>query len=488
MCGIVGVLSSAGMAVPDDKFITQGLLVDQLRGDHSTGVMYGSKDDHSHNSYLKHSVPGHDFIEHKKFGDIIKSSHNYGFMVGHNRYATAGALTPQNAHPFMRGHILMVHNGGLAYGWKHDYAAAKAEVDSDALAWKMSQVDDPKEVLESVDGAYALVWHNARDGLIRMARNSERPLWLCYNSTKSKLYFGSEKFMLLWLMDRNKIVAHADGPFELPVGTMMTFSTGKGAAGLVPVEEKFTPFRPVYTKKHTYAGGRSSPTSGGYNQGRSCRWKLPVKGTAIMFDVEGDKSFRPWTANSDTGYLLLNCWHWVEEKAGVELRMSNRRKGDNSKLDGDFTGYVENCWYDTNIHRWIVSIAYATIRRHKETDFEDFFSLEEAPGFVATAADKAAKKQDKKKEESKEEKKKRFRVIEGKLVEQPEKETNSLAKQDENVGERAAASATSDTDSVRSPYQCHCCWQMITDQNDMPIGSTYGTGFLCNTCADRLAY
>jgi len=230
MCGLVGVINNEGKGsgVKRTSFMTNGLVADTLRGWHSTGVFYsyGLKP-----GYYKQAVPGPEYVHLSGYTKIQKDSHKYTFQVGHNRWATQGASDDvNNAHPFIAGPITLVHNGTLL-GWdglitpmtKCGADGQGVAVDSEAIAWNLAQ-HGVKEVVEALNGAFALIWHDDRDNTINFVRNDERPLWFAKAKNGHDLYFASERLMLLWILDRNQIPHEQE--YQLPEGDWLKFENG----------------------------------------------------------------------------------------------------------------------------------------------------------------------------------------------------------------------------------------------------------------------
>lgn len=376
MCGIVGVISAQGMRVEQDDFISQALEVGQLRGRHSTGLMYGQRRDTSDSRFIKQAITGSDFVATPELKRVLQASGSYGWMIGHNRWATMGAHTTENAHPFIRDNITLVHNGTLGYGWRAGMPN-DVNVDSDSIAVRLSR-EPAKDVLESIDGAFALVWHDASDGTLHVARNTQRPMAMCYDSGGEYLYMASEGMMLEWLMARNSIKPHADGPLNLEVGDHMIFSPGTGKEGLIPTVESFIPFVPPRKTTYSYAGSSSQATKSIATAIDSCPYVLPSKGQELLFSCEGDKSYVAYSNTSKHGYLVLNSMHWDEESTSVQLRLIGRTEGTNAFYEGDFKGHVSSVYWDRLVNKWVVSINFPTISvLNPATDFNDFFLLEE---------------------------------------------------------------------------------------------------------------
>ena len=203
MCGIVGYASSSPVNA-DRTFFKQALYVDALRGKDSTGV-FAIDGKTEKLSIVKYAVEAGDFISTQAFKEFEKAVSNpFTLMVGHNRAATKGAVTARNAHPFRHNHITMVHNGSL---WFHDNLNRGDDfnVDSEAICYSLATMGTI-DTLESLCGAYALVWHDSKKDKLFFARNKDRPLTVAISEDKKSIYWASEMGMLQFLLNRAGIV------------------------------------------------------------------------------------------------------------------------------------------------------------------------------------------------------------------------------------------------------------------------------------------
>lgn len=202
MCGIVGMITgfNNGFSHPEAVMLQDMMFLDSMRGVDATGIMWG--DTHNNVSGLKEASPSWNFMEKQEWRDAKTAIISRGkWAVAHNRAATRGAKTDENAHPFVADHIVLVQNG--TYRGSHDHHA-KVDVDSHACAIALSKEDDVEKALKTINAAYAFVWWNHKEKSLNIIRNDERPL--CIARTKSGgLAFASEGWMIAVAAARNKV-------------------------------------------------------------------------------------------------------------------------------------------------------------------------------------------------------------------------------------------------------------------------------------------
>lgn len=203
MCGIVGLISKSTdlkTSTRNQVIFEQLLAADTFRGDHSTGVFAVDRVDGTVD-YFKKAVSGWDFLDFRRTGSLMNTIPERAFVVGHNRWATHGKVNDRNAHPFLHGHIIGVHNGTTP---KSDFTKGRSfEVDSDALFNHLSEFGS-EDTLQNISGAFALVWYNSITESLHIIRNSRRPLTFA-KSNSGEIFFASEYLMLNWILDRNGV-------------------------------------------------------------------------------------------------------------------------------------------------------------------------------------------------------------------------------------------------------------------------------------------
>lgn len=243
MCGIVGILTKRnnGFTQTDTDLFQQALIVDSLRGLDSTGMF--SVTNHGDIDYMK--VASHPFrlLQNREAAEMLTAAiYNGKALVGHNRKATSGRVVNENAHPFVEGHIILVHNGAI-----HNAAEvagksnAVVEVDSHLIAHLLAKEDDVAKALGQLNGAFAVVWYDQKKHSLNLVRNSQRPLFIAEFGALT--FFGSEEKMLEWLCERNHMKTAVIR--EVPIDTVISFSLedntkGETSAGFK--KHQHTPF------------------------------------------------------------------------------------------------------------------------------------------------------------------------------------------------------------------------------------------------------
>lgn len=209
--------------------------MDTLRGKDNTGVACIPKNVKDDVIVYKKAMDGADFLGLKKVQSLLYDVDQYRCVIGHNRWGTMGGKSDAAGHPFQYDHITLVHNGTMELwtGLDNTY-----DVDSEAICKAIATTSSVKKVLETLDGAFSLVWHNALDDTIHFARNKERPMCLAWSKDKRTMLFASESWMISELVSP---VLGIDKVYTLAIGEHLTFSLDDEHLEAYSVEE-FKPF------------------------------------------------------------------------------------------------------------------------------------------------------------------------------------------------------------------------------------------------------
>lgn len=240
MCGIVGCVGKIWKSEQDAfKLLLQ---LDTIRGPHSTGVISVGSTVGSW-QYLKAVGTPWELMEGSDWTKFSNSTHRV--LCGHNRWATVGEVNSDNAHPFVHGNFIGVHNGTLRAQWRlKDHK--DHDVDSSNIYYNMMH-EGVEETLKKLDGALALVWYNAETHQLCMVRNSERPLMITKTEDGNTYFWASEGWMLSVALAKSAI-KHGE-IVEVEAGKLVTFDVPVGSD--VSKLENFLPkIKPVEFYKY----------------------------------------------------------------------------------------------------------------------------------------------------------------------------------------------------------------------------------------------
>ncbi len=189
MCGLVGM--AGDIDKEDRNMFRQMLIVDAIRGHHSTGVASATPRKGDLLVFKKALNPV-DFMQLRGFDQVVDWSSQV--LMGHNRYATVGKINNGTAHPFEHDGVIGAHNGTLER-WFSLPDAKEFDVDSECLIWNIANHGFP-ETMKKTEGAYALTVYDDNAHELHILRNKERPMYFGYKHDKSVLYWASEAWMI----------------------------------------------------------------------------------------------------------------------------------------------------------------------------------------------------------------------------------------------------------------------------------------------------
>lgn len=309
MCGLVGM--AGNLQYSDTKTFQQMLVADTFRGVHSTGIATIGSNKTLEPDILKATLPAWELIDNYFGADRIVSSSEH-IVFGHNRHATQGVVNKRNAHPFfVEDDLLGMHNGTLTtYPYRDEFGT-----DSEATLAAMVR-DGEKATLESITGAWALVWYNYSNNTLNFTRNSERPLSLAMTKDSKRLFWASERKMLEWILERNDVkdCDYLDLPeCEVYSFTMPETLTGKFDKPKVwGYSEKkwYAPVRASQGANTTKPGTTSTGSHGGKTTGRAVFGSDLIDAIQEVLFPDGydpASGFDDWTHVDHNGVYLIGA-------------------------------------------------------------------------------------------------------------------------------------------------------------------------------------
>jgi len=223
------------------------LVVDQLRGQDSTGVAFITKDN---DVFVSKEIGSPNFLmDTKSYEKNMKRSNK--ILIGHNRYATQGAVNRKNAHPFEFDGLVGVHNGTLRNKHKLD-DPADFIVDSENLYHHINK-NGLRSVLDIVDGAYSLVWYDKWENELNLLRNHERPLFMARSTDKTTLLWASEEWMIKEICARENFLISEVIPLVTNMHYRFTFNNWGVIEDMIVKEEKAS-FVPIVVQHVPWKG------------------------------------------------------------------------------------------------------------------------------------------------------------------------------------------------------------------------------------------
>lgn len=187
MCGIV--LLAGNMNGSEGRLFDLMLEIDTIRGRHSTGMAVVGLTAKDINLY-KEVIPGYEFVNRATHGNERRTTAS--LWMGHNRHATIGGHTIENAHPFENEKLIGVHNGSLEYSY-HRLLEDSDEfgTDSECIFHNIAK-NGLDWTLARLHGAYALVWYDKETHTLQFIKNNKRPLYYGFSSDGKQFVMSSE--------------------------------------------------------------------------------------------------------------------------------------------------------------------------------------------------------------------------------------------------------------------------------------------------------
>lgn len=218
MCGIAGFIGHAreGQWRQTHSILGELFLASEHRGRDATGFAALTDPLGRHTRQLV--VVGKEPVEASRFVGINTdwkrlTQRRCAAVIQHVRAATHGNAHTgdnRNNHPFVGDNgLLLVHNGIISnHAELMDQFSlrARTECDSEALLRVVEQAKHPAEglttCLREVQGSMAVAVLDSRRGVVYLATNGGRPLWVCRLRDERRMFFASTVAILLTALEK----------------------------------------------------------------------------------------------------------------------------------------------------------------------------------------------------------------------------------------------------------------------------------------------
>ena len=211
---MVGAPSGRNRGIFEDMFC-----LDTKRGPHSSGIAFINTKEVI---IEKGTILPWDLLRSPAYNKI--PIQQFPVMMGHNRFATKGAVTKANSHPFHHGHIILTHNGTLDTLTSYSNHG-KFDTDSELLTLEIAE-HGIRETYSKLHGGTTLVWWDQKERSLNAITNGQRPFYYSYLKGKKGLVYASEEWMFK-IACKNRNVELEKDHFYLKPHNLITFRIGK---------------------------------------------------------------------------------------------------------------------------------------------------------------------------------------------------------------------------------------------------------------------
>lgn len=279
MCKLAGVIKTqeSDLTLVQARKVSKALTmllkissIDQVDG---SGYMSFQKDvkDNYEYVYDKTLMDGYNWSQTKDWEDAVEPKALQKMLTFsiHTRYATVGANSEDNSHPFEFGDIILMQNGTQAIGadvMLERNATGKSfdwvdvDVDTAAVAQSISLVGID-ETFKTYGGAGVFVWMDTAELSLNIVKNDKRKLSFAIDEETGVMFYATEVETLRFVAMRCNLDFSMVGQFKN--GVHYKFNLDEYS----PVGEVVMELEPLIVKQHVanYYGGNTKNKGSTYN-------------------------------------------------------------------------------------------------------------------------------------------------------------------------------------------------------------------------------
>lgn len=339
MCGQSGV---AGTINHQERKAAELLMMMNInRGIHSTGIAVVKR------PKVNKSLPVNDKVRILKelgtpFGDGFGSPGLFGLknydkvlntdaqvIMTHNRSATAGDVSRENAHPFWFPKLVGTHNGTLNISYKRKLSRPEVfETDSECLFNTINN-RGVQATIKDTEGSYAIVYVDLEKYTLNFLRNSERPLHYVLSKDRTALFWSSDVFPLLYALEQARVSLEDQKVRVLSPDTLLTWKIPMERQAFIdPLREKLEGYKFTNDYNKNWTSQRNqrmfgrNPNSAGHEEA-SADWQYENEfgySNGGLKEVPEDKEIVVETEETDgSGHIDYSTYSYKkpEEKNKV---------------------------------------------------------------------------------------------------------------------------------------------------------------------------
>lgn len=312
-------------------------MLDSIRGWDSTGVVSVNRAGEANT--LKKAVDGYSFTDMKSFDKFMTNKAlNTELLLGHNRAATLGKVSTANAHPFLDGSTILVHNGTLST-WASLHRSTETNVDSEAICFEVEN-SGIKETVAKLNGAFTICTYDVNEREFNIIRNEERPMWLAGVKDKDALIFASDPGFIISAANKFNIELTC-APWPLNPKTLLTFDlTSNTQVSKFNVDKEIKFYEPPSYGRRYVSNRKKSVTS---TQSNNTTPTDTRNSTALI----SNKDLKDRRQN-DTAARLSTLGLKMGDKIVGQVGAFHSFRGGNTLCTDNTQGKIDLTWCDPN--------------------------------------------------------------------------------------------------------------------------------------------